>query len=400
MHKLWLVAKHEYLKMVRRRSFWLGTLGVPLLIVVVMAVSIAVAVGGGDGKPLGYVDQAGLLADEIYPPDKGDDFSTMLAFPDEAAARAALENGDIQAFYIVPQDYMQSLQMTLYYWDDPPGEGPRDDFDDFMRANLASNLPGDVRQRLLEGIDLTMRSADGRREAVGGNLINFFMPFVAGMFFVFSVMASAGYLLQAVTDEKENRTVEIIFTSLTPEQIIGGKAVGLISVALSQLLVWVLTVVLGLIIGARFVELLRAIEVPWDFVLVVAVYFLPAYALIAGMMTAIGGMVTDMQQGRQISGVLNMLFVLPFFFTAMAFADPNSPILVALTLFPTTAFVTITLRWGATVIPAWQLILSWLLLVASAVLSVWASARVFRVGMLRYGQRLDFRAAFKVIRGR
>jgi ABC-2 type transport system permease protein len=213
-------------------------------------------------------------------------------------------------------------------------------------------------------------------------------------------MSSAGYLLQAVTDEKENRTVEIMFTSLSPEQLIGGKAAGLIAVALSQILVWVVAVVVGLVVGAQFLEPLQTVRVPWTFLLVMILYFLPAYVLMAGLMTAIGSMVTEMQQGQQIAGVLNMLFILPFFFVSVVFFNPDSPILIALTLFPTTAFITVAFRWGMTVMPAWQLIASWVLLVGTAGLSVWASARLFRVGMLRYGQRIDLRAALQIIRAR
>lgn len=397
MHKLWLVAKHEYLKMIRRRSFWLGTFGIPLLIVVVLVISIAVVEGGGNEKPLGYVDHAGVLADPIYP-DAGSGATEMRAFADESAARQALENREILAFYVVPADYMTSPELGLYFWDDWPPEGVQDDFDRFLRANLASSLPDAVRQRVLEGADLVIRSADGRREVGEGEILNLFLPFIAGMFFVFAVMASAGYLLQAVTDEKENRTVEVIFTSLTAEQLIGGKAAGLIAVALSQFLVWSLAVVVGLIVGAQFLDFLRAVEVPWGFLAIMVLYFLPAFSLVAGVMTAIGSMVTERQQGQQISGVVNMLFILPFFFTAVAFASPDSPIMVVLTLFPTTAFITVSLRWGMTVVPLWQLIASWGLLVITAVLSVWASARIFRVGMLRYGQRVSLRGALDTLR--
>lgn len=401
MRKFWLMAKHEYLKTVRRRAFWLATLGVPLLMVVIMAVSVAVTIGGGDERPLGYVDHAGILATGVYPDlEEGEKFTEMHAFADEAAARAALEAGQIQAFYVLPADYFQSRQVSLYYWDDRPGEAVQADFDDFMQANLMAGLPDDVQWRVREGVDLTVRSADGRHEASGEDVINFLVPLIAGLFFVFAVMTSAGYLLQAVADEKENQTVEIMFTSLAPEQLIGGKAAGLIAAALSQILVWVLALVVGLIVGAQFLGPLQAIKVPWMFFLVAALYFFPAYVLIAGVMTAIGSMVTEMRQGQQIAGLLNVLFVLPYFFIAIIITKPDSPILVALTLFPTTAFITVTIRWGMAVIPAWQLIVSWLLLVATAGLSVWAAARIFRIGMLRYGQRINLRAAVQILRAR
>jgi len=397
MPKFLLVAKHEYLKMTRKRSFWLGTLGIPLLIVLIIAISILISVGGGSDEPLGYVDRAGILEDVVYPERE---IVEMRAFPNKTAAQAALENGEIQAFYLLPEDYLQSPRVSLYYWDDWPGDGVQGDFDAFLRANLAVGLPDEVKNRVLSGSDLTVRSADGRREASEQNIINLFLPFIAGMFFIFAAMASSGYLLQAVTDEKENRTVEILFTSLTPDQFIGGKALGLISVALSQFIVWLLAIVVGLAIGAQFLEPLQAIVVPWDFLLVMALYFVPAFSLIAGLMTVIGSMVTEMQQGQQISGMLNMLFVFPFFLTGMVFFNPNSPILIVMTLFPTTAFITVALRWGMTVIPGWQLIASWLLLVVTAGFSVWAAARVFRQGMLQYGQRINLRGVFKIIRAK
>jgi ABC-2 type transport system permease protein len=203
-----------------------------------------------------------------------------------------------------------------------------------------------------------------------------------------------------VADEKENRTMEILITSLSPEQLIGGKASGLMAVSLTQVGIWLLAIVAGLIVGAQFLEPLRMIRIPWAFLLVVFLYFLPAYALIAAMMTAIGAAVTEMRQGQQIAGILNLLFILPVLLSAMVFTNPDSPVLVLFTLFPTTSFVTVMLRWSTSVIPFWQLAASWLLLVVSAVLGLWASARIFRAGMLRYGQSLDLGAALSAVRSR
>ena len=145
---------------------------------------------------------------------------------------------------------------------------------------------------------------------------------------------------------------------------------------------------------------MRTIRIPWGFVLVAALYFLPAFGLIAAMMTAIGGAVTEMRQGQQIAGLLNMLFILPMLLSMLVFTDPDSPLLLFFTLFPTTSFVTVMLRWTTGAIPFWQLATSWILLVGSAILGIWASARIFRAGMLRYGQSLDLRAALSAVRSR
>jgi ABC-2 type transport system permease protein len=109
-----------------------------------------------------------------------------------------------------------------------------------------------------------------------------------------------------------------------------------------------------------------------------------------GFMIVIGSAVTELQQGQQIAGILNLFFMAPFFVLVILFANPDGPLAVALTLFPTTAFLTISIRWALTAVPLWQLGLSWLFLVTSALITVWVAARVFRLGMLSYGQRLGW----------
>ena len=400
MRKLWLVARHEYLKIIRKRSFLLSTAGMPIFLVAIMAFSILTAIGGSDRAPLGYVDHSGLLAAPVMPTSDrlGEEIIEIRAFADEAAARAALEAGQIQGYYVLPADYLDSLSVRLVYWDQAPAARIQNDFDQFLRANLVSGLPAQAQERALKGVELTVRSADGKQELSSAGLANVILPFGFGFFFIFAVMNSAGYLLQAVADEKENRTVEVMATSLTPEQLIGGKAVGLIAVAMTQIVILAAVIGLGLAVGSRYLDALRELRVPWSFLMVSVLYFVPSYTLIAGLMIAIGSAVTEVRQGQQIAGVFNMLFSIPYFFLLMFITNPNSPLAVILTLFPTTAFTTITLRWGLTTIPPAELIAGWIILMASALLSVWAAARIFRAGMLRYGQRLDLRRMIAAVR--
>jgi ABC-2 type transport system permease protein len=398
MRELWLVAKHEYLRMVRRRAFLLGTLAMPLLIVIVTAVSVSIAIGKRDDRPLGYVDQAGVLSAAVQPASTSEGGVELRAFPDMQAADGALQAGQIQAYYVLPADYLQAGQVHLYYWENAPTDTVQQQFDGFIRANLAAGLPADVQQRAIKGSSVTIRSADGRRETNSQNWIALVLPFVASFFFVMAVMTSGGYLLQAVTTEKENRTMEVMITSLTPEQLVGGKAAGLMAVSLTQIGIWTLAVVVGLIVGAQYFAPLRQATVPWGMLGIAILYFLPSYALVAGIMVAIGSAVTEMQQGQQIAGLINLLFFVPFFFLVIVIAYPDNPLLVVLSLFPTTAFLTITMRWSLATVPLWQMVLSWVLLVASAAGSLWVSARVLRAGMLRYGQRLDLRGIINALR--
>ena len=389
MSKAWLVGRFEYLTLVRRRSFVLATVGFPLLMAAVIGFGILLATSGADDRPLGFVDQAGVVT--LTPEQAGVDPATALvAFAGRAAAEAALQDGSIQGYVVLPAGYLEGEKATIVITSEEAGQEARASFDDFLRANLVAGQPLQVQQRLNAGVDLTVRSADGRREISESSLVNVLLPFVAGFFFVYVVISSSGYLLQAVTTEKENRTVEIMATSLSSNQLIGGKSGGLLAVALTQLAVWIGSLALALVIGAFFVPELRAVEVSGSLVLVILLYFIPSFALMAGFMIAIGSAVTELQQGQQIGGILNLLFMAPFFVLVVLFANPDGPLAVAMTLFPTTSFLTITLRWGLTTVPTWQLVLSWLLLVSSAVVTIWLAARVFRIGMLSYGQRLGW----------
>jgi ABC-2 type transport system permease protein len=400
MPKLWVIAKHEYLKITRKRSFLLGTLAMPLFFVAIMAFAIIMVIASEDQRPIGYVDLAGILtAVTKLPPEKsGPQPVELQAFAAEAQAKAALEAKQIQAYYVLPADYLTSHKVQLIYWDKDPASQAQHRFDDLMRANLVAALPRDVAQRAQSGVDVTARSADGQQEVSGESFINIIVPFFIGLFFSIVVLSSGTYMLEAVADEKENRTIEVMTTSLTPGQLIGGKAAGLMAVALTQIGILALTIVLALFVGAQFIEALRAIRIPWSMFMTLALFFLPTFALIAGMMITIGSMVTETRQGQQIAGALNMLFTLPFFFIIVFFSAPNSTLATILTIFPTTSFLTVVLRWSMTTIPVWELIVGWTVVVASAIAMIWVASRVFRMGMLQYGQRLDVKTVMRALR--
>jgi ABC-2 type transport system permease protein len=224
------------------------------------------------------------------------------------------------------------------------------------------------------------------------------LPLFIAMLFLFVIMGASGYFLQVVTDEKENRTMEIMLTSVSPAQLIGGKSLGLVAVGLTQVAVWLGSIFIAWIVAQQFFEILRDVKLPWDVLVIFAIFFLPSYAIVAGMMICIGAIVTELQEGQQISGVINLLFTFPIFFAALVFADPNSPLLIILSFWPTTSLMTIVMRWGFTIVPLWQVAISWLICVVSGIAIIWIASRIFRLGMLRYGQRITLKAALAALR--
>jgi ABC-2 type transport system permease protein len=400
MRNFWLVARYEYRRMVVRRSFVLGTIAIPLGIVILIALGVFVEMLGKNKLPVGYVDKAGIL--DVAPQTTLTDTDQLIqvrSFPNEEVALSALKREEIQAFFVFPPGYLQTFRTDLYYLQKPPSDDAWNEFNEFVRLNLVTALPDQVQLRVLEGPNITVQDITSNREFSDNDAINIILPFVASFLFLFATMSAASYMLRVVADEKENRTMEIMVTSVTPGQLIGGKATGLLGVTLTQLFIYVVAVVVGLKASATFVLALQQAIVPWAYLGVMALFFLPAYALISAVMVAIGGAVSEMQQGQQVAAILNLFFLLPLFLTPIIFNNPGHPAIVVLTLFPTTAFLTISLRWSLGTIPVWQLGLSWVLLVATMIFVVWAAARIFCAGMLRYGQPLSLKVAVGTIRG-
>ena len=398
MHNFWLVARHEYRRTVVRRGFVILTIAIPLGMAALIALAIVVNQSGESNLPIGYVDQAGILGSvpQSSLPD-ADQAIQMIAYPTTEAAMAALDSGQIQVVFVLPSDYVNSLHTDVYYRE-MPSTAVRQQFDDLVCANLVASFPANVQQRLLDGSNVTVQDIASNRQFNEDEVVNIVLPLAATFLFFFATISAAGYMLGVVATEKENRTMEIMLTSVTPAQLIGGKTIGLLAAALTQLAIYVVAAVIGLGIAAQYVVELQQIAVPWTYLGIMALFFLPAYALIAAVMIAVGSIVSELQQGQQLAGILNLFFMIPIFLLPMIMNNPGSPLVAFMTLFPITSFLTISLRWGLGTVPLWQIGIAWLLLVATTIGAVYAATRIFRAGMLRYGQQLNLKSALASIR--
>jgi ABC-2 type transport system permease protein len=200
--------------------------------------------------------------------------------------------------------------------------------------------------------------------------------------------------MQAVVDEKENRTMEVLMTSVSPNQFMAGKIVGDIAIGLTQMLAWIGFVIIGILVGREKLGFLQGIQLSPQTLLLILVILMPAFVMVCALMALIGATVSESREGQQMTGLISLPIWLPYMLTGVIIGNPNAPIAVALSLFPFTAPITLLMRQGMTIIPAWQLAVSSAILVLSAAASVWLAGRAFRLGMLRYGKRLAWREIF------
>jgi ABC-2 type transport system permease protein len=409
--KLWRVALYEYSRHVFKKSFILALLSLPLLISVSIGAGWLAGALKKNDAAVGYIDHAGLLEDPVAPPKRGshpDDASVpepvpLIPFSTEDAAREALESGEIQAFYVVASDYFETNRVDLVYVEPPSGEITRQ-FWDFVQINRLTDLPLEIARRAVSDSNLIVRWPDdmpgGGREFSQRAFLNNFLPLIAGAAFLILLLMSSSFLMGTVVEEKENRTVEILTTSISPNQMMGGKIVAVVAISFTQLLAWIAFAAGTVWIGGHLLGLgwLRNLSLDFNVIGQMAMIFVPAYVTIAALLAAVGASVTESQEAQQVTALFIIPLWIPFWFAGLIVENPNSPMVIVLSLFPPTSLTTFILRQMFAHVPLWQTAVSAATLAVCAVGAMWLAGRAFRLGMLRYGQRLDWREL--VLRGR
>ena len=389
MKKIIQIAVHEYKRQVARKAF-IGALLFPLFMigiaVVIGLISANVTINSDKGV-VGYVDPSDALAGAVQPPADGG--VTFQKFAAVEEARAALQDKRIIAYYALAPDFAVTRNAEFYYWQNEPGNIVRRAFERFARTALLAKQGEAVAVRLIEGAIFTYATPDGTQRSEASMAFSILLPMFVAILFIVALFSGASYLMQAVVDEKENRTIEVVVTSVAPTQLMAGKVLGLAAVGLTQITAWLIGILVAVLILRDRVEFPQGVTVEPGFIALALVLFILQYLLYGGIMAGIGAIVADIKQGQSYSSPFTLLAMVPFFFMTVILFDPNGTIAVILSLFPLTAPMTLLLRHSLTSVPAWQTLLSIALMAVSAVVAMWLASRIFRIGMLRFGQRMS-----------
>lgn len=396
MNRLLWVARHEYRHHVRRRSFLLATFGLPLLVILGMGLIIFVAhhVNRSEAA-IGVVDQSEVLAGVSLPLFNDSDQASvpLQGFADLAAAQEALAADQITAYVLIPADYLALGEVEIYGVEQLSRAGQQS-LEAALHHGLLSQaqLPASHMAVVQAPLgQLEAMSIDGSSlhpDEIGGRII---VAVLASMLFMMTILSSSGYLLQALVEEKENRTMELITTSISPEQLIGGKTIGLGLVGFTIAGVWVVISFLGWQIGSIWFEPLRAVSLSLTMLLAATLLIGLGYLLFAGFMVAISAMVPTAQEGQNFAGLVTVIAILPMIANSLFFTNPHGLVPTAMSLFPLSAPIAMLMRMILSDVPIWQLGLSFTLSALAAGGMIWLASRIFRAGMLHYGRRMHLR---------
>lgn len=400
MDKLLRVARREFTYNIRRPSFLFAVLGLPLIFLVVFGIIFLTAQDDetdlNEWGKVGYVDNTPI---SVLAPGETPETYPDLFVPYENldTARAALDAGEITAYLELPTVYMLTGRVNLYTEGDTPGN-LNDVIEEFLLVNLTAGqdlaLP---LERVQEGADMTVQSAQTGREATqGGVFAMLLLPVIFAFLLVMASLTSSGFLMNGLVEERTNRVIEILVTSTTPMQLLLGKIIGLGLLGLTQVLVLLGAGYLALAVGSNL-EFLQGVEIPLDMAVMAIVYFILTYFMLAALLAGISVLANSEQESRQISGFITIPFMIPYMLLFVFITDPNGTLPQVLSFIPFTAPMSVLIRLGLSEVPTWQILVSMAIMLVTTIFLVWGAAKVFRWGLLLYGKRFSFGEIWRVI---
>ena len=391
MNKTLLIFRHEFMNMLRRIGFIIVTLIVPLigiLAIVIYQIISGTITTSVKITNVGYVDEVGGF--EQYTRQGN---VALIRYDAVVEANKALADQTIKEYIIITPDYMKTGMINLYTLAKQliPPPGVTTAIKDFLSSNMLTGKVADTTINLVNtplGVISIRLTETGEVAPEQGGYGNLLIPSIFSLLLVLSISFSSGYLLAGLGDEKENRLIEVLLSSVSTRQLIIGKVLGLGAAGLVQMILWVICAPLLLNIASISIGgFLSTLQISPSFLILSVVYFILGYLLFAVIFTAIGAITSSAREGQQLATIFTLLSVSPLWLSSAIIMFPDNPAMVALTIFPFTAPVTLMMRLGATAVPAWQIIVSVIVLALCVAGGLLLTARIVRAFLLMYGKR-------------
>lgn len=410
MNKIFLILKQEIKTTILRRSFILTLILIPVISMTVMLIvgEMQKSEKGEEAAQVisnmfipdesdtaqGYVDLSGIIQE--VPPSVAAD--KLIRFDSQEKAETALVAGDISTYYIIAQDYIESGTVTVVRSDYNPFGG-LEQTGDITRAlnyNLLGKDPALV-ERFQYPMNIEVEYINPTPQRDSNNMLTFFLPYVVTMLFYVILMSSASLMLSSITKEKENRTLEILMTSITPAQMLVGKIIALGIAGLLQTTVWGGAGLLMLRISGKTMNIPAGFQLPISVLLWGILFFLLGYGIYASLMAGLGALVPNMREASQSTIVVIMPLIVPLVMINTLINSPNNGVSVFLSLFPLTSPIAMMTRLAATVVPLWQTLLAAALLAGTNWLCLRSIAGMFRAQTLLSGQSFKLKVFLKAL---
>jgi ABC-2 type transport system permease protein len=394
---LWQVALREISERMRSKAYLITT-GLTILIVLALIVIPSIFGGGTDESTVGSVGEGNdeIIATAVAlgnaEDEPGDTASVAIEtveYDDREAAIAALEEGEVDAVLIDGEEII--VPSTS-------GFGGSDFLSGMQTAAGTVQIQAVIEEQGEEALDIielitsepleVSTLTEGDPDESGARTV---IAYFGLLLLYLAVLLYGTWILTGVTEEKSNRVVEVLLSSVRPWQILGGKILGIGILAIAQLLGTIVVAVVAL----RVTDAFDLPPIDAVAVLNLLLWFVIGFLIFAVLFGAAGSLVSRTEDANTIAMPMSMTAVVGFFVSLSALSDPDGPVATIFTFVPLTAPFVVPVRTALQAIPAWQYVIALIIcLVSIAVLTVIAG-RIYAGGLLRYGGRIGVRDAWR-----
>jgi len=432
MNKIGLIIKREYLTRVRKRSFLIMTFLGPILMAAIYIIPIMLALNAGNSNMrIAVVDESHWFEDH-FTDSKEHTFVLMPGQPIDSVKNLVKEGVFDMALYVPPTQLNIPSNGILYSLKQVPMEVEtfisgvmEKEIED--QKLMASGVDPSIVNAVKTDINLqVMRMDEKGNEKETFTQVQFLLGiFLAVLIYMF-IIFFGGQVMQGVAEEKTNRIIEVIISSVKPFQLMMGKVVGVSLVALTQFILWILlTVVLyagfSAFVGLSHPDMLSSgtvmtqeianndimsnenvmhivqIVQSIDFGTIITcfiIFFILGYLLYATLYAAIGSLVDNNTDSQQFTLPVTVPLIVAIISSFYIVNNPDSSLAVWLSMIPFTSPISMMVRipFG---VPIWQVVLSVVILAGTFVLMTWFAAKIYRTGILMYGKKLSYKEIFK-----
>jgi ABC-2 type transport system permease protein len=272
---------------------------------------------------------------------------------------------------------------------------------ELSRAGI-STVEADRVKRLRAGLRTERVTLTGRG---GSGRVNILFASVVGILLYMTILMYGQNVLRGVIEEKQTRVAEVVVSSVRPTTLLAGKVLGVGAVGLTQMSIWLFATIVMMKYRVPLMNLfgLQTTQLPMPSVTVtqialLLVFFLLGYTLYSAIFATVGAMVSSEQEAQQAQMPVVLMLVVSIMFLQPVLLEPDGQMAVTLGLLPVSSPIMMPLRMSTVDVPAWEIGLSILALIAGCYLAVYFAAVVYRTGLLMHGKRITFREVFRWIR--
>ena len=410
MAKLSSVVRHEYLTIVKQPSFWIAMIAIPVLIGVVIALSIIGNKASADrieelAKDLQnvvVVDESGLINREVV---EGAGL-TMHPANKTNSLREEVRTGKREALIVFPAGLEKERQYQIYMSGNDLTKmgGVQSLSTNILKTSLFLPLGSpSVIALAQDGANSEVISYKDGQQTAGFN--EYVAPAIFVILFYIIFAFSVSYMLTSVSEEKENRSMEMVLTYVKPRTLIVGKLLGVSLVTLTQIAFFAILAVIGYVIlqqtsaggGAALPMGIDPGRIVFDFwpIFFGFAFLVVGFLMFAGYMTATAAAAPSSKEANNFSSVFFIGAFIPFYFIMMLVTNPENGIVKFLTFFPLTSPVVALIR---NTVGNMSLLESWLALIVMIFfmfVSVWIAVKAFRLGALEFGSTIKLSKLLK-----